>query len=96
MGQEPDSPHLANRRTAGTLGVSPENDPLGLRLGLEQSDRNVAEAIAGWEPAARCKRSSGPTTAATRNQPRHRSLGRLPSHAYTGRAAVVAASLEHR
>ena len=39
------------------------------------------KALAGWKSGLRWKRSSGLTTAATRNQPRCGGVGRLLDHA---------------
>ena len=48
---------------------------------LLTEQRSAAEAIAGWEPAPRWKRSSGLTSAATRNRPRGGALRGVPPHA---------------
>jgi hypothetical protein len=61
-----------------------------------RGDRNRGKALAGWKSGLRWKRSSGLTTAATRNQPRCGGVGRLLDHAYrgsAGREAVMTASV---
>jgi hypothetical protein len=50
----------------------------------------VADAVADWKPAPRWDRSSGLTTAATRNQPRCGALDGLPYYAW--RSSVAAAA----
>jgi hypothetical protein len=58
----------------------------------QPAPRQVAEALAGWESAPGWKRSSGPATAATRNQPRYGALSGLPRHAWSGHVDAVAPS----
>ena len=77
-----------SRRLVAALGR--KRSSAGPAIELSRDLRNVAEAISGWEPAPRWKRSSRPTTARTRNQSRSAALGSCP---VTPEAATTVARL---